>query len=78
MKSVLAVKRFDSWTSVLCASPGGLDTELFYNIAKAIGIYVLRDHVYGEVNDFFVSLHGCKSKKYTISLQRKVKIVRNA
>jgi hypothetical protein len=64
---------------VLCAAPGGLDAELFYNIAKATGIYVLSEPgLYGEVNDFFISLHGCKSKKYTISLPRKVKVVKNA
>ena len=77
--AALAVKRFDNWQSVFCAAPGGLDAELFNNIASDRGAYtVSAPGLYSEVNDFFMSIHCCKSGKYNINLPRKVKQVRNA
>ena len=77
--AALAVKRFDNWQSVLCAAPGGLDAELLNNIAVQSNAYTVSSPgLYSEVNDFFMSLHCCKSGKYQINLPRKVKKVRNA
>ena len=77
--AALAVKRFDNWQSVFCAAPGGLDAELLNNIASDRGAYtVSAPGLYSEVNDFFMSIHCCKSGKYNINLPRKVKQVRNA
>ena len=77
-RSALAVKRFDNWTSILCAAPGGLDPELLYNAAQSAGVFtVSKPGLISEVNDFFVNLHSCVSGTYEVKLPRKVSKVRD-
>ena len=76
--AALAVRRHKDWTSVFSASPGCIDRELLFNVAKAAGVYTASTPgVIVDVNDFFVSVHAVANGTFKINLPRKVKLVRD-
>ncbi len=78
-KGALGVKKFDDWTSVFCAAPGGMDAVLLHNLAQAAGAYtVTRPGLACEVNGNFMSIHACVTGDYAIKLPKHVKVVRDA
>lgn len=71
----LAVRRFADWTSVYSAQAGGIDTELFHNIAAEAGAYtVTRPGLMVNMNGNFLSIHAFSGGRYQVKLPRQADV----
>lgn len=74
--AAIAVRRFEDWTSLYIAAPGGLEARLLHNVAKETGAYVLTEPGQAiEMNGHFISMHGMKKGHHEFKLPYRADVI---
>lgn len=75
-KAAIAVRRFEDWTSLYIAAPGGIEAQLLHNVAKEAGAYTLTEPGQAiEMNGHFISMHGMKKAHHEFRLPYRADVI---